>query len=82
MTPNLNRYALNWSKRGLSAASITRESPKAVQDGVMRGNYKLVFFTPELLITKEKWRAMLSGPVYGARIVAFIVDKAHCVKKW
>ena len=48
----------------------------------MRGNYKLVFFTPELLIPKEKRRAMLSGPVYGARIVAFIVDEAHCVKKW
>ena len=37
---------------------ITRESPRVVKDGVMRGNYQLVFFTPELLIKKEKWRAL------------------------
>lgn len=48
----------------------------------MAGEYQLVFFTPELLITKPRWRELLSGDIYKSRIRAFIVDEAHCVKKW
>ena len=25
---------------------------------------------------------MLAGDVYGQNLVGFVVDKAHCVKKW
>jgi hypothetical protein len=45
-----------------------------VKDGVTRSNYQLVFFTPELLIKKARWRELLLGAVYHERIVAFIVD--------
>ena len=70
-----------WSKRGLSVAAITRDSPSSVKEGVMAGCYQLVFFTPELLIKKAQWRELLSD-AYAARICAFVVDEAHCVKKW
>lgn len=71
-----------WSKRGLSAACITGESTNIVKAGVVAGEYQLVFFTPELLVTKTQWRELISGDVYKSRIKAFIVDEAHCVKKW
>lgn len=45
-------------------ASITSETTSSVKEGVIAGEYQLVFFTPELLITKTKWRELLSGDVY------------------
>lgn len=63
-------------------ASITSDSASSVKEGVMAGNYQLIFFTPELLIKKAKWRELLSGETYAARISAFVIDEAHCVKKW
>ena len=48
----------------------------------MAGVYQLVFFTPELLVTKTRWQELLKSDVYSSRIKAFVVDEAHCVKKW
>ena len=48
----------------------------------MQGDYQLVFFTPEMLLNKKKWRKMLLGDVYASRLRAFAVDEAHTVKKW
>ncbi len=71
-----------WSKRGLSVACVTSDCASQVKAKVLAGEYQLVFFTPELLITKTKWRELLLGDVYKARIKALVVDEAHCVKKW
>ena len=43
---------------------------------------RLVFFTPEMIITNKRWRKMIAGDVYNERLKAFVVDEAHCVKKW
>ena len=51
-------------------------------DEVYEGNYQLVFTSPEALLTNETWRGMLHSSVYQERLVAFVVDEAHCVKKW
>ena len=53
-----------------------------MMSGVMAGDYQLVFFTPEILLMKSKWRDMLLGDVYRNRINALVVDVAHCMKKW
>ena len=72
----------SFSTRGVSAAHITGESSKCVKEGVQKGEYQLVYITPELLITGVSWRKMLVGEVYCERLKAFIVDEAHTVKKW
>lgn len=41
-----------------------------------------MFFSPESLLTVEAWRDMLVSDVYRGNVVGFIVDEAHCVKKW
>ena len=46
---------------------------------VSQGNFQLVFFTPEMLIGSKRWRNMLTGDLYSE---AFVIDEAHCVKKW
>ena len=50
--------------------------------GVFEGKYQLIFFTPELLINKRKWRELLKGAVYESRLRAFVIDEAHTVQKW
>ncbi len=49
---------------------------------VVKCEYQLVLFTPEMLLDKKRWRTMLLGDVYSARLRAFVVDVAHTVKKW
>ena len=53
-----------------------------VKEGVMMGNYQLVLFTPEMLLSQKRWRRMLQGEVYYKQLRVFVVDEAHTVKKW
>ncbi len=41
----------------------------------------LLFCAPEALAL-PKWRAVLDTPAVFERIVAVVVDEAHCVSKW
>lgn len=53
-----------------------------MKERVMKGDYQLVLFTPEMLLNKKRWRRMLLGNVYSSRLRAFVIDEAHTVKKW
>ena len=63
-------------------AAITSTSNEEVKDGVKNGNFRLVFFTPELLLERKRWRHLLQKEHYMKRLKGFIVDEAHTVKKW
>ncbi len=62
-------------------ASVTSTTTEAMKQGVMRGEYQLVFFTPELLDHKRS-RQLLGTSHYTRRVKAFVVVEAHTVKKW
>ena len=49
---------------------------------IEKGHYQLLYISPESLIGNPAWREMLRNDVYQRHLVAFIVDEAHCVKKW
>ena len=49
-------------------------------EGVKKGDYRLVFFTPEMLLERRRWRNMLKGEVYTTRLRTIAVDEAHCQK--
>ena len=53
-----------------------------MKSSVARGDYQLVFFTPELIIDSSKWREVLKSSVYKSRMRALVIDEAHTVKKW
>ena len=49
---------------------------------VCSGQHQIVYMSPEALLRDERWRDMLLSDVYSERLVALVVDEAHCVKKW
>uniref|UniRef100_A0A1X7VI22 Uncharacterized protein n=1 Tax=Amphimedon queenslandica TaxID=400682 RepID=A0A1X7VI22_AMPQE len=38
--------------------------------------------SPESIICNVQYRNMVLSPVYQKNLVAFVVYKAHCVRKW
>ena len=70
------------SAKGLAVGCVTSESSDTELANIRSGHCQLVFFSPEALLGVRRWRQMLQGELYSQRIVAFIVDEAHCVKKW
>jgi len=53
-----------------------------VRSRVVNGDVQLVYISPEsILNTKRCWK-MFQSSAYQERLVAFVVDEAHCVKMW
>ena len=69
------------TERGVSAVYVG-EADAATETEVCNGRFQLVYFSPEALLTNPTWWDMLQSPVYQNNLVAFVVDEAHCVKKW
>ena len=71
------------SEKGLPSAYATAEQKnEEVLKGIRDGIYKLVFFTPEMLLLNKCWRQLLMTQVYSENLRAVIVDEAHTIKKW
>ncbi len=41
------------------------------------GEFQILFFSPECLLTDLDWRDMLHSKVFQEQLVGFIVDEAH-----
>lgn len=68
-----------YSAKGLTAAHVPCDTTKEMKEGARRGEFQLVYITPELLLRSPVfafWR------VVHEHLVAFVIDKAHTVKKW
>lgn len=73
----------SFCSQGVSSVYVSGEVvDSAILGGVCDGRYQLIFFTPEMIINKKRWRRLFGGDIYAKRLKAFIVDEAHCVKKW
>ena len=51
-------------------------------EDILSGEYEILFFSPENLLTDIEWRDVLQLPVFHERLVGFVVDEVHCVKEW
>ena len=60
-----------------SSASVTREH---ISTGSLATD-NVFFCAPEVLVA-SKWRDAFERPEFSGRIVAVVVDEAHCVSKW
>lgn len=49
---------------------------------VLRGDVQLLYISPESLICNPMYRNMLLSPIYKDKLVALVIDEAHCVKTW
>ena len=50
--------------------------------GIVAGDYQLVYLSPESLLYDENLRNMLCSKVYIDNLVALAVDEAHCIDTW
>ena len=71
-------------QKGISAAFVSDKetTDKECRRGICKGEYQLIFVITEALFLTTELRGMLSSDVYCRFFVGFIVDEAHCVKKW
>ena len=49
---------------------------------VLNGNVQLVYISPESLLNNKRYWHMFQITAYQERMIAFVVDEAHCVKMW
>ena len=69
------------TERDVSAVYVA-EADERTETEICDGKFQLVYMSPESLLTNATWRDMLQSDVYQTNLVAFVVDEAHCVKKW
>uniref|UniRef100_A0A1X7SKC7 Helicase ATP-binding domain-containing protein n=1 Tax=Amphimedon queenslandica TaxID=400682 RepID=A0A1X7SKC7_AMPQE len=80
LTALIHDQVKSLSSRNLSVGYLDSESSKEMEHNVCRGQYSIVFLSPELLV--QKWRNLLLTSTYKSRLVGLIIDEAHCVVKW
>ena len=68
-------------KKGVKAIHVDAPNDNVLKE-IHQGVYQLLFFGPEELLCNLEWRDMLLSTVYTSNLVGFIIDEAHCVKKW
>ena len=68
---------------GLKATHISDREVMSAEHkkAIKNGEFQVLFISPEALLSLE-WRSMLSTKVYKENLMAFVVDEAHCIKKW
>ena len=70
-------------ERGVTAVIITEATSNDLNKAaIVNGEYQVIFTTPELLLTDRNWRDVFQSPSLSERLIALIIDEAHCVKKW
>ena len=74
--------ALN--EKGLTSINVgsVGEDDEDLEEDIYKGKYQVLFFSPECLLQEVRWRDMLLTSWYQEHMIGFVVDEAHCVKKW
>ncbi|XP_078660162.1 putative ATP-dependent DNA helicase Q1, partial [Branchiostoma floridae x Branchiostoma belcheri] len=65
------------AKLGVKAVQLGNDD-----EGVINGDYQLVYGGPERFVLQDKWREMLSSAVYSERLAGIVVDEVHVTYKW
>ena len=72
----------SYSAEGIKAAFIDCDSDVSTKSSVGEGAFQVVFFSIEALISNYRWRNTFQEEPYFSRLVALVIDEAHCVKQW
>ena len=66
---------------GVSAVNISSDA-EVDRAKIERGEYSIVYGSPEAWLVNERWRCMLSNEVYSSKLCAVAVDEAHVLRQW
>ena len=76
----MNDQVASFQSKGVSAVRFGDCSPDT-NSRIIEGEYQLVFISSEAILSR-RWRKKLLSDVYQTNLIAIVIDKAHCVKKW
>ena len=65
---------------GLKAAFVC-EVKNSVGQGVMGGEYHLVYMSPELMMTVLQWREMFHSQLYQQHLKGIVIDETHSMEQ-
>ena len=80
LTALMMEQRTKFSVRGMSSEYIQQDIE--AMDRVIRGMVQLLYVSPESILSNPQWRDMLLLPVYQKKVVALVVDEAHCITMW
>ena len=67
---------------GISSAFVEEaQKDDAVKQGVLSGDYDIVFMSPESA-TNSKWRDLFLSKLYQRELMTIVIDECHCISQW
>ncbi|KAI0708349.1 P-loop containing nucleoside triphosphate hydrolase protein [Earliella scabrosa] len=69
---------------GLKAVALNGTTySREIQEGIEKGAYNMIIVGPKLCVDPEsRFRPVLSTPSFANKILAVIIDEAHCITQW
>ena len=71
-----------FSLKGLITEFVCEDCDQDSIKRAINGDLQLLYISPESMICNRVYRNMILSQTYQDKLVAFVVDKAHCVKMW
>ena len=72
-----------FTPKGITAEFVgENQNDDAAIRSVLAGKVQLVYISPESKMCNTMYRNMILSPIYKEKLVALVVDEAHCVKTW
>ncbi len=79
MMDQRNKY----TPKGIASEFVSgQQADSNITRNILNGAVQLVFITPESILENPLYRNMLLSQPYRDKLVALVVDEAHCVKLW
>ncbi|KAH9916715.1 P-loop containing nucleoside triphosphate hydrolase protein [Epithele typhae] len=73
----------SWGLRAVALNSESKEGMTAMLEEVKKNKFDIIVVGPKLCLDPEgAFRPLLSDPSFSKRILAVIVDEAHCIAQW
>ncbi|CAC5368440.1 recQ [Mytilus coruscus] len=68
---------------GIDATIVGECQPdKSVADHILKGDFGIVFSSPEAALTPGMWRKCFTSGVFCDNLKAVVIDEAHCITEW
>ena len=83
LTALMVEQVAKFNKLGITAEFVGEaQSDASAQKKVLNAEVQIVLISPENVILNPVYRNMFLSHVYKHRMIALVVDEAHCVRSW
>ena len=83
LTALMVEQVAKFNKLGITAEFVGEaQSDVSARSRVLNAEVQIVLISPENAILNPMYRNMFLSRVYKHRMIALVVDEAHCVRSW